>query len=70
MTKCMFEDQLSCYSKCNLIFIAFSESRFLFGVSSRMTLWEQISIILAILINVLVAFFYPFADGPGGTWLC
>lgn len=41
------------------------ESRFLFGVSSRMTLWEQISIILAILINVLVAFFYPFADGPG-----
>ncbi|KAK2568121.1 Inositol 1 [Acropora cervicornis] len=30
------------------------ESRFLFGVSSRMTLWEQISIILAILINVII----------------
>lgn len=41
------------------------ESRFLFGVSSRMTLWEQISINLAILINLLVAFFYPFSDGPG-----
>lgn len=31
-----------------------------------MTLWEQISINLAILINLLVAFFYPFSDGPGG----
>lgn len=41
------------------------ESRFLFGVSSRMTLWEQISIILAVLINLLVACFYPFSDGPG-----
>ena len=43
-----------------------SESRFLFGVSSRMTLWEQISINFAVLINLLVAFFYPFSDGPGG----
>ncbi|XP_078369527.1 inositol 1,4,5-trisphosphate receptor-like isoform X2 [Oculina patagonica] len=41
------------------------ESRFLFGVSSRMTLWEQISINFAVLINLLVAFFYPFSDGPG-----
>lgn len=41
------------------------ESRFLFGVSSRMSLWEQISINFAVLINMLVAFFYPFADGPG-----
>lgn len=31
-----------------------------------MTLWEQISINFAVLINLLVAFFYPFADGPGG----
>ena len=47
-------------------FFFVTESRFLFGVSSRMTLWEQISINLAILINLLVAFFYPFSDGPGG----
>ena len=31
-----------------------------------MTLWEQISINFAVLINLLVAFFYPFSDGPGG----
>ena len=47
-----------------LLFVA--ESRFLFGVSSRMSLWEQISINFAVLVNMLVAFFYPFADGPGG----
>lgn len=45
-----------------------AESRFLFGVSSRMSLWEQISINFAVLINLLVAFFYPFADGPGGKF--
>ena len=34
-----------------------------------MTLWEQISINFAVLINLLVAFFYPFSDGPGGKKL-
>ena len=34
-----------------------------------MTLWEQISINFAVLINLLVAFFYPFSDGPGGKRL-
>ena len=55
---------------CNECFSLFlTESRFLFGVSSRMTLWEQISINFAVLINLLVAFFYPFSDGPGGKRL-
>lgn len=43
-----------------------SEHRLLFGLSSRLSLWQQISINLAVLINLLVGFFYPFSDGPGG----
>ncbi|KAK3699926.1 hypothetical protein QZH41_016593, partial [Actinostola sp. cb2023] len=41
------------------------EHRLLFGLSSRLSLWQQISMNLAVLINVLVGFFYPFSDGPG-----
>ncbi|XP_048589146.1 inositol 1,4,5-trisphosphate receptor isoform X2 [Nematostella vectensis] len=41
------------------------EHRLLFGLSSRLSLWEQISINFAVLINLLVGFFYPFSDGPG-----
>ncbi|KXJ16906.1 Inositol 1,4,5-trisphosphate receptor type 1 [Exaiptasia diaphana] len=41
------------------------EHRLLFGLSSRLSLWQQISINLSVLINVLVGFFYPFSDGPG-----
>ena len=54
----------------NAVLLFVAESRFLFGVSSRMSLWEQISINLAVLINLLVAFFYPFADGAGGRYHC
>jgi hypothetical protein len=43
-----------------------SEHRLLFGLSSRLSLWQQISNNLAVLINLLVGFFYPFSDGPGG----
>ncbi|XP_031569863.1 inositol 1,4,5-trisphosphate receptor type 1-like [Actinia tenebrosa] len=41
------------------------EHRLLFGLSSRLSLWQQISINLSVLINLLVGFFYPFSDGPG-----
>jgi hypothetical protein len=38
---------------------------FLFWVSSRMSIWSQILFNLAVIINLIVAFFYPFdTDGP------
>ena len=33
---------------------------FLFWVSSHMSIWSQILFILAVIINLIVAFFYPF----------
>jgi hypothetical protein len=38
---------------------------FLFWVSSHMSIWSQILFNLAVIINLIVAFFYPFdTDGP------
>ena len=39
---------------------------FLFLASSNMTRWSDICFNLLILINVMVALFYPFKDGPSG----
>ncbi|XP_064633177.1 inositol 1,4,5-trisphosphate receptor-like isoform X3 [Lineus longissimus] len=37
----------------------------LFWLSSHMTLWSSISFNLAVLINLMVAFFYPFSSSAG-----
>ncbi|CAB4017715.1 inositol 1,4,5-trisphosphate receptor-like, partial [Paramuricea clavata] len=37
------------------------ENKMLFWVSNQMLLWERISMNLAVLINILVALFYPFS---------
>jgi hypothetical protein len=41
---------------------SFSGQPFLFWVSSYMSLWSNILFNCAVLINLIVAFFYPFMD--------
>ncbi|EFX67384.1 hypothetical protein DAPPUDRAFT_261768 [Daphnia pulex] len=36
---------------------------FLFWVSSHMSIWSQILFNLAVIVNLIVAFFYPFDTG-------
>ena len=43
-------------------------SRLLYWFSSHMTLWMSISFHLAITLNLLVAFFYPFGGEDKGTY--
>jgi len=38
----------------------------LFWLSSHMSLWSKISFYFAIVINILVASYYPFSNGAGG----
>lgn len=39
----------------------------LFWVSRHMSVWSQILFNLAVIINLIVAFFYPFASGSDGS---
>lgn len=41
----------------------------LFWVSSYMSLWSNILFNFAVLINIIVAFFYPFGGGTPGLLL-
>ncbi len=43
----------------------FAANPLLFWFSSHMFLWSSISFNLAVLLNLLVAFFYPFSEGAG-----
>ena len=47
----------------------FIENKMLFWISNQMLLWERISMHLAILINILVALFYPFSEEVRGMIL-
>lgn len=45
----------------------------LFWFSGRMTLWGSISFNLAVFINLIIAFFYPYNSGekePSPKWIC
>jgi predicted membrane protein len=44
----------------------FVENKMLFWVSNQMLLWERVSMNLAVLINILVALFYPFSGTVTG----
>ena len=44
----------------------FVENKMLFWVSNHMLLWERISMNFAVLINILVAVFYPFSGTVQG----
>ena len=46
--------------------VYFVENKMLFWVSNQMLLWERISMNLAVLINILVALFYPFSGTVRG----
>ena len=56
---------LSCYfPDCPVL----PASRLLYWFSSHMTLWMSISFHLAITLNLLVAFFYPFGGEDEGKY--
>ena len=46
--------------------VYFAENTMLFWVSNQMLLWERVSMNLAVLINILVALFYPFSGTVRG----
>lgn len=49
------------------LFFTFLENKMLFWISNQMLLWEKVSMNLAVLINILVALFYPFSETVRGT---
>ena len=49
------------------LFFIFLEHKMLFLVSNQMLLWERVSMNFAVLINILVAVFYPFSGNVQGT---
>jgi len=50
------------------MFISFLANPLLFWMSSHVSLWSNMSFYFAILINLIVAFFYPFSSVPVGNY--
>lgn len=56
---------LACLSSCNRVFVLVSGMPVLYWFSRRMSLWGTISFNLAVFINLIIAFFYPYDSGQG-----
>lgn len=50
---------------CNRVFVLVSGMPVLYWFSRRMSLWGTISFNLAVFINLIIAFFYPYDSGQG-----
>lgn len=56
---------LACLLSCNRVFVLVSGMPVLYWFSRRMSLWGTISFNLAVFINLIIAFFYPYDSGQG-----
>jgi len=54
-------------SFCFFLFLA---NQLFFWMSSHVSLWSNVSFYFAVLINLIVAFFYPFSSADAGRLTC
>jgi len=57
-----------CYCCTVLCLFLFPANPLLFWMSSHISLWSNILFYFAILINLIVAFFYPFSSAQAGVF--